>query len=254
MIVTPNLGLTVWNLLTDPYDSTQIADNWARIDQHDHSPGQGVPINGATSIADGTITASKFAVGAAVPDNSVTTSKIVAGAVTADGLADAARLGLTDSSNIRRGYLSIPTSQSVTSTTYTSLATPDQLPITMVSGGWLMIGFQGQWFSSVSAAGSAAIFVNGNQIRIQSSAGPVVQSATTVGVGQNSLYTSVAGLGAASNTATDGNTQIIGFTGAGGIITSIAPAGTYNVGIQFKSTSGSVTASARQLWVMAIGF
>jgi hypothetical protein len=50
--VTPNLQLTVWNNLSDPYDSGQLANNFVKIDLHDHSGnGKGVQINGATGIA-----------------------------------------------------------------------------------------------------------------------------------------------------------------------------------------------------------
>lgn len=49
--ITPNLQLTVWNSLTDPYDSGQLVDNFVKIDLHDHSgSGKGVQIDGATGI------------------------------------------------------------------------------------------------------------------------------------------------------------------------------------------------------------
>ena len=55
MITTPNLGLKVWNLTTDPYNSGQLADNWARVD----------------------ITSNKLAIGVNVPpDNTVTPAKL----------------------------------------------------------------------------------------------------------------------------------------------------------------------------------
>jgi hypothetical protein len=41
---TPEMSLRVWNLLTDPFDHDQLADNWAKVDQHDHTPGRGVQI------------------------------------------------------------------------------------------------------------------------------------------------------------------------------------------------------------------
>jgi len=48
---TPNLQLTVWNNLSDPYDSGQLANNFVKIDLHDHSgSGKGVQIDGATGI------------------------------------------------------------------------------------------------------------------------------------------------------------------------------------------------------------
>jgi hypothetical protein len=44
MRTSPKLGLRIWNLLLDPYDHEQLADNWAKVDAHDHSPGRGVLI------------------------------------------------------------------------------------------------------------------------------------------------------------------------------------------------------------------
>ena len=60
--ITPNLGLTVWNNLADPYDSSQLAQNFVAIDQHDHSgSGKGAQINATSAIVDGTISSAKLA-------------------------------------------------------------------------------------------------------------------------------------------------------------------------------------------------
>src|ERR1051325_10040444 len=58
-LTTTEMGLRVWNLLTDLYDHTQLADNWSKVDLHDHSPGKGVPIP-TDGIADGAITGPKL--------------------------------------------------------------------------------------------------------------------------------------------------------------------------------------------------
>lgn len=57
---TAKMGLRVWNLLTDLYDHSQLADNWAKVDYHDHSPGKGVQIP-TEGIADAAITGDKLA-------------------------------------------------------------------------------------------------------------------------------------------------------------------------------------------------
>lgn len=57
---TAKMGLRVWNLLTDLYDHAQLADNWAKVDYHDHSPGKGVQIP-TEGIADAAITGAKLA-------------------------------------------------------------------------------------------------------------------------------------------------------------------------------------------------
>ena len=83
MRTSAHMVLKVWNLLEDPYDHEQLADNWAKVDSHDHSPGRGVliPTEGIANeaitsellgnssvtepkIANGSITAPKFAPGA----------------------------------------------------------------------------------------------------------------------------------------------------------------------------------------------
>ncbi len=84
-ITSPNLGLRIWNLQTDPYDHSQLADNWAKLDEHDHSSGKGkqIPTGG---IADGAITAPKIDPSAlptlSLSDSSVTTAKLAPNSVT----------------------------------------------------------------------------------------------------------------------------------------------------------------------------
>jgi hypothetical protein len=53
------MGLKLWNLLTDLYDHAQLADNWAKVDYHDHSSGKGVQIP-TDGLADGAVTPAKM--------------------------------------------------------------------------------------------------------------------------------------------------------------------------------------------------
>jgi hypothetical protein len=110
MFTTPNMGLTAWDLGTDPYDHAQLATNFAAIDSHDHTTGKGLQIP-TDGILNSAITSAKLAGNAVVPtthipvdsipqsrlqdnsvgagelqDNSVDTAAIIAGAVTADKL------------------------------------------------------------------------------------------------------------------------------------------------------------------------
>ncbi len=71
--VSPKMGLRVWNLLTDPYDHDQLADNWFKVDFHDHTNGRGVQIP-TEGIADGAVTRAKLAAGA-VGTESLTATK-----------------------------------------------------------------------------------------------------------------------------------------------------------------------------------
>lgn len=76
---SPKMSLRVWNLEQDQYDHAQLADNWFRVDQHDHTPGRGVQIP-TEGIADSAITQAKIAAGvqAAPPDGSITLAKVAA--------------------------------------------------------------------------------------------------------------------------------------------------------------------------------
>lgn len=110
MFITPNMGLTAWDLGSDPYDHSQLASNFSAIDGHNHTTGKGlqIPTDGILNAA---ITSAKIAGNAVVPtthipadsipqsrladnsvgagelqDNSVDTAAIINGAVTADKL------------------------------------------------------------------------------------------------------------------------------------------------------------------------
>lgn len=100
MIVTPNLGLTVWNLNTDPYNHEELAENWIRIDAHAHTGGEDGKKIGTSAIEDASVTAAKLAPGTIPPltiangsiaevhlqNDSVSTAKIQNGAVTENKL------------------------------------------------------------------------------------------------------------------------------------------------------------------------
>jgi hypothetical protein len=102
MYSTPNMGLTAWDLETDPYDHSELAGNFNAIDQHDHSPGKGRRVP-RTGIADSAIDGTKLAINAVNPDihipdlsihqpklskNSVGTDQIIDGAVGSAEIAD----------------------------------------------------------------------------------------------------------------------------------------------------------------------
>ncbi len=41
---TPNMSLAAWDLETDPYDHTDLYNNWIAVDNHNHTPGKGAPL------------------------------------------------------------------------------------------------------------------------------------------------------------------------------------------------------------------
>lgn len=56
----PNMGLRAWNLPGDNFNYTELAANWTKVDNHDHTSGKGVQIPSA-GIADSAITVAKVA-------------------------------------------------------------------------------------------------------------------------------------------------------------------------------------------------
>jgi hypothetical protein len=92
MITSPNMGLLIWNSSTDAYNSEEQAENWAKVDQHDHTPGKGTLIT-TGAIADAAITGAKLAPDAfgdaVIPDDSVTAAKLTTDSVTTAKIVNA---------------------------------------------------------------------------------------------------------------------------------------------------------------------
>lgn len=166
--------------------------------------------------------------------------------------------------------------------------------IVMPTDGIICVAYVAQWQESVANAGRAAIFLGANQIKVPFTEGPStgtiglsLQAARTgeaAGAINCALCSGPAGLASfKTNSATNdpvttgqvlgiaarpGSTDIhmeIETTGASFLdVTSGAPfggpayiyadAGTYDISIQYKSTSGSVTVKNRKLWVWTVGF
>ncbi len=99
--VSPRMSLKIWNAASDPYDHEQLADNWLKVDLHDHSQGRGTPIPTA-GIQDGAVTAQKIAPGtiaAALGNGSIKAQHIDTGAVISGKLGPTA----VDTANIAYG-------------------------------------------------------------------------------------------------------------------------------------------------------
>lgn len=184
-----------------------------------------------------------------------------------------------------KGAVNIAASQSTSSTTYTTLATPDQVSgVVLPSNGLIRVWYWATWQESVAGAARAAIFIGANQLKtiVDTTAAPVTQAAATnsnlTATNQN-LFSVAQGLAGQRNTlggypgdATTGqavagfspNNQMAvdlggtlfnpGTTPMGGPCDIFAAAGTYAVSVQFKASSGTVTASNRKLWVQALSF
>lgn len=202
----------------------------------------------------------------------------------------AANLGLTRGATSSRGKSIVGTSESRTNTAYGLLATPDKVTVALPADGLIFVAYQATWQESVSGAGRAAICLNGTQQMVAAPAATagtstaVTVAAATTGatagtdhalasssVGLISASTGLAytgdvttgqsvGLAPYSPSGTIGcelGTSVFSLpagVGAGGHCEIFAAAGTYDVSIQFKASSGSVSAKNRRLWVWTVGF
>jgi hypothetical protein len=142
-----------------------------------------------------------------------------------------------------KGATSIATSQSTSSTTYTTLATPDQVTgLVLPANGLIAVWYQAAWQESVASAARAAIFIGSNQVQFAcTGASPVVQEtanndSSTPNINRP-LYTRFNGLvsGPTSSTSYGGDVttvQIVGSSNSdGGPCYIFAAAGSYTVSV-----------------------
>lgn len=170
------------------------------------------------------------------------------------------QLGVTGGGVTRSGVAIVDTEEARTNTAYGLMPTPDRVQgIVVPTNGLLDINFLALWKNSVASTGRAAIFIGANQLKVLGSNGaPVVQEVNgPSGTVYNWLASRDAvtpvGLTSTDGTVTDASSTT---TGAGlyGSLRVFVAAGTYDVSVQFKSASGSVTVKERKLWVRARGF
>lgn len=210
-------------------------------------------LNAITSWANGSVDSTNLANAGVTPDKLSTTL--------------AQYLGITNAANTGRGKAIIATEESRTNVAYGTLTTPDQVAsVVLPTDGLLIIAYQAMMKSSVAAAGGAALFIGATQLKYQDGANraPITQATTTTGTTYAPLTTFEIGLQAGNATAGDhtsdvttgqvvGNVTTTGTTAAGPVFV-FAAAGTYTISVQFKATSGSVTAKERKLWVWSLAF
>jgi hypothetical protein len=187
-----------------------------------------------------------------------------------------AQLGLTAGGIVRRGKSIIATEESRANTAYGLLTTPDRVSgIVLPADGLICVAYHALWKESVDLAARAAIFVGANQLKQRAVNGPpTAQEAvlnassglnfyttlTSVPIGLNGNV-STAALTSDASVVTTGMSVAGGDTNAatldaagGGPCYIFAAAGTYDISVQFKASSGSVTVKDRKLWVWTMGF
>lgn len=234
----------------------------------------------ATLAEDGTLTIANDAINAAkIAENAVGASEIAANAVGASEIAEDAvgaseiatgAVGLGELAAAAKPFTwytpkIIATEETRANAAYGVMTTPDKVEgVVLPTSGLILIGYAATWKSSVAAAGRAAIFLGATEAKMAFEGvkgAPVIQQAQSAGTGFGFLTATSIGLrGAAEEVGTSQATtgQIMGVEAAGGTLfggfTAIfAAAGTYDISVQFKATSGSVTAKERKLWVATLG-
>lgn len=156
----------------------------------------------------------------------------------------------------------VTTEQTREGASYGKLTTPDEVLVTMRSNGLIAIGFQARWAESVQGAARASIFIGSNQLKVDLLNVPTAQE-TMHAEGTGSINTfrtlascaeglrSISNIGPGAEDVTTG--QVLGQAAFAGPCFVFAAAGTYGVSVQFKASSGKVTAKQRKLWVWSIG-
>jgi hypothetical protein len=158
----------------------------------------------------------------------------------------------------------IAAEESRTNTAFGTLTTADEIKeVVLPENGLIVVAYQAIWKESVAGAASSAIFLGANQLKYSPGDGEPIVSATGVNDASNpNVYKSLASFGhglssgGLAGTAYPGDVttgQVIGVGTSNGPCYIFAAAGTYSVSIQFKSSSGSITAKNRKLWVWVQG-
>lgn len=173
-------------------------------------------------------------------------------------LAQAA--GINQSGQTVKGTNVVTGSESRTNVAFGTMPTPDQVTgIVLPTSGLIRVWYQAAWQESVASAASAAIFVGASQLQLAGAGAPAAQSASVADSGtpavNRPLFTTPSGLSSGSPSSTNYTGDVTtGQVLGGGPVDIFAAAGTYTVSVQFKASSGSVTALNRKLWVQALSF
>lgn len=201
--------------------------------------------------------------------------------------AEAERLGLSATGTVRRGttFVASEEARTGTVTAYDWMPTPDRVSSVVVpTNGLLWVIYRAAWKASAAAAGRAALFVGSQQVVTGGrggQTGPEAEAAISYGLSNyRPLLTCPAGVaslidetaytpsatsvptsvGVALDPSGDssglslevGGEDLGSATGSGvfgGIWIGRIDPGTYDVGVKYKASSGSVTAKNRELLV-----
>jgi len=169
--------------------------------------------------------------------------------------------GFNEGTNVRRGKCIIPGAETRTNTAYGLMPTPDKVSsVVLPSNSKLVIAYEASWKESVSASARAAIFIGTNQLKYMDGSTTISPQPQETGsnyggantfllIGTYYLGLRSSGTGTYPGGSTTG--QIIGLGGS--VETQVSP-GTYDISVQFKSSSGVVTVQNRKLLVRVEDF
>ena len=234
-------------------------------------------VSGSLSLPSGSIGSGPLA------ENSVTASEIAEGVVGVSELEDDAKATIIASEQSRESasYGTLTTADKVEG-------------VVLPTKGLIYVAYTALWKESVQGAGRAAIFIGADQLKIGSRNGaPLTEAALItphdsspakfgilhtdriglISPGDNSLgNASLVTTGMAMASVQTGSKPVKAEIGgsetvvtakdpvenssiaSGGVCAIFAAAGTYDVSVQFKATSGSVTAKERRLYVWVKSF
>jgi hypothetical protein len=170
-----------------------------------------------------------------------------------------------------RGKSVIASTGTRTNAAYGALSDgPDQVSgLVVPADGIVLVSFQAYWSESVDAAARAAIFIGSNQLKVSQvgTAATAVQEAANSGAANiaQPIASTWFGLSSGGNTAlatghatpattgtavaihnAGGTDQSTAFAG-GLLVIEDLPAGTYDISVQWKASSGTVSALNRKL-------
>lgn len=192
-------------------------------------------------------------------------TQIKNGTITEAQLGEALKTTLAERAGLLSQKSIIATEQAREKNTFGTLATPDEVTVTLPENGLIAIVFQAKWKTTGNPS-NAAIFLDSNQLKTAAfeKANPVVQTTAIKLINKWSPLATYGG-GLISESVTteylgDVTTgQVAGYNpqnatewGYGGPCYVFAAAGTHKVSVQFAASSGKVTVSNRKLWVWVV--
>lgn len=235
----PNMGLRVWNLLTDPYDHSQLASNWAKVDQHDHTTGKGVQIP-TGGIVDGAISAAK------IGNEQVTAEKLSTSAAESGGINTSSRT-----------YRKVVANEEVYKNETTGYTVVDSGTVYVPSKGRVTVSYFALQKAGTATA-NAQIFVDGNELKVPRAGGAPI--AATVASLETASFFGLLRTGTEALTVTKGETAdsslvTTGMSGSQGLVIWNLAAGEHTIEIKAKAGSlGKIEIKNRFLWLRSEAF